>query len=286
MIIWLASYPKSGNTWLRAFISSLLYSDNGKMNKDLWQKINQFPLKDNFKDLINNEEIFLLKEKNDVYELFKEMINAQYKINLDKKIKFLKTHFLNCTINNYSFTDYNNTLGTIHILRDPRNVISSLLNHYNLENLESACKFMFNEENWIVDEPNLPYAPLLLSSWGTHYNLWKQSQKNYLLIKYENLINYPIEEFTKIKEYIENIMKIKINDEIFNNALRSTSFENLKEMETKNQFTENSINKKTNKKNVFFRLGKNNQWKKTLKKEIKNQIENRFYKEMKELGYL
>jgi len=81
-------------------------------------------------------------------------------------------------------------------------------------------------------------------------------------------------------------MKIKINDEIFNNALRSTSFENLKEMETKNQFTENSINKKTNKKNVFFRIGKNNQWKKTLKKEIKNQIENRFYKEMKELGYL
>ena len=29
MIIWLASYPKSGNTWVRAFISSLLYSENG-----------------------------------------------------------------------------------------------------------------------------------------------------------------------------------------------------------------------------------------------------------------
>ena len=43
MIIWLASYPKSGNTWLRALLSSYYYSNNGIFQFDLLKKINQFP---------------------------------------------------------------------------------------------------------------------------------------------------------------------------------------------------------------------------------------------------
>ena len=45
MIIWLASYPKSGNTWVRSIISSLLYSSDGDFNFDLIKKIKQFPEK-------------------------------------------------------------------------------------------------------------------------------------------------------------------------------------------------------------------------------------------------
>ena len=62
MIIWLASYPKSGNTWLRAFISALIYSENGIMNKNLWSKISQFPLAKNFDNLIFDKDIFYLKK--------------------------------------------------------------------------------------------------------------------------------------------------------------------------------------------------------------------------------
>ena len=63
MIIWLASYPKSGNTWLRAFISSILFTKDGLMQKDLWTKIPQFPLFSHFEDLIDNKDIFYLKKK-------------------------------------------------------------------------------------------------------------------------------------------------------------------------------------------------------------------------------
>ena len=31
-ILWIASYPKSGNTWMRAIISSLFFSNNGKFS--------------------------------------------------------------------------------------------------------------------------------------------------------------------------------------------------------------------------------------------------------------
>jgi hypothetical protein len=53
------------------------------------------------------------------------------KVNLDKKIKFFKTHHINCKIGENSFTNNNNTLGTIYIVRDPRSLVESFSNFYN-----------------------------------------------------------------------------------------------------------------------------------------------------------
>ena len=50
MIIWLASYPKSGNTWLRALLSSYIYSEDGKFDFDLLSKIDSFPSDRYFKN--------------------------------------------------------------------------------------------------------------------------------------------------------------------------------------------------------------------------------------------
>ena len=54
MIIWLASYPKSGNTWVRSIISSLLYSKDGNHSFDQLNYIDQYPVKKYFKNLIND----------------------------------------------------------------------------------------------------------------------------------------------------------------------------------------------------------------------------------------
>ena len=45
MIIWIASYPKSGNTWVRSIIASLLYTNDGIFDLRLLNKIDQFPEK-------------------------------------------------------------------------------------------------------------------------------------------------------------------------------------------------------------------------------------------------
>ncbi len=287
MIIWLASYPKSGNTWLRAFVSALIYSENGIMNKNLWSKISQFPIVKNFDDLIFDKDIFYLKKKEHVYKLFEQLINAQYKLNLDNKIKFLKTHFLNCKVEQSNFTDQANTLGTIHIVRDPRNVISSLKNHYDLNNYKDACEFLFNNEKWIIEkeETKLLHAPTLLSSWSTHYNMWKRAKKNYLLIKYENLIDNTFYEFKKIKDYLENIMNIKIEQEKFENAIKSTSFDKLKNMENQNEFFE-SVRGEGDKNVTFFKFGEKNKWQNLLDKDLAENIVKKFQKEMEELNYI
>ena len=54
MIIWLASYPKSGNTWVRSFLSAYYYSKDGKFNFSLLKKIRQFPSKDFFNDKLKS----------------------------------------------------------------------------------------------------------------------------------------------------------------------------------------------------------------------------------------
>ena len=77
MIIWLASYPKSGNTWLRSIISSLLYTDSGQFKIELLKKIPQFPVERNFQEFTNNFT--------DIHEIKKYWILAQSKINLDRK---------------------------------------------------------------------------------------------------------------------------------------------------------------------------------------------------------
>ena len=53
MIVWCASYPKSGNTWVKAIITSLLYSEDGIFNFDMLKKIGQFPIRHQFKDFID-----------------------------------------------------------------------------------------------------------------------------------------------------------------------------------------------------------------------------------------
>ena len=88
MIIWLASYPKSGNTWVRAIISSILYSKDGKHNFSQLDFIDQYPVKKYFKNLIN--DFYNLDE------IKKNWITSQNLINTDGKIRFLKTHHIYC----------------------------------------------------------------------------------------------------------------------------------------------------------------------------------------------
>ncbi len=90
MIIWLASYPKSGNTWLRSMIASYFYTKSGEFNFGLLNYIDQFPTFTHFRDY---KDSFEKPESTSKYWL-----DAQSKINADKKIKFLKTHNALCKI--------------------------------------------------------------------------------------------------------------------------------------------------------------------------------------------
>tara|TARA_B100000242_G_scaffold290847_1_gene263000 strand:- start:526 stop:1380 length:855 start_codon:yes stop_codon:yes gene_type:complete len=284
MIIWIASYPKSGNTWLRAFITSLLYKDKNLNVLNKLKQIHAYPLSKDFYNLLDNFENF--KNISENWE------KSQSILNLDKKIKFLKTHHILCSINGKFFTNYKNSLGVIYIVRDPRNVIISLKHHYSFKNYDEALKFMLDKHRFsgkmgkketFTRETEFP---TYISNWHNHYNSWKNFKKNYLLIKYEDLIKNPKVNFKEVTKYLSKLLKIKIDEEDLDDAILKSSFKNLKQSEEKFGFSEAAPDKITNRKKKFFNLGPDNMWEEDLPVNIRKKIESTFNEEMKELNYL
>ena len=292
MIIWLASYPKSGNTWLRTIIGHFFEeieneSDVFKASK----KIRAYPYKNDFIELdeIFKDDKFTENNKKSIIEsTIKNWIPSQSKINLNDQINILKTHNMLCKINlentDYSFSDLENTLGIIHIVRDPRNILTSLKNHFSIDDDKEALDFIFRENNWIGFRENR--IPEFLSSWKSHYNSWKRFPKNNLLVKYEDLLFDTKNQIIRLKDYFSNFIDIKISEEKIMKIISNTSFENFQKQEKNNRFDENAFSEMLGKKKIFFNLGPKNDWKKILDKETSILIENSFRSELIELGYL
>ena len=279
MIIWLASYPKSGNTLLRSILSTYFYSQDGVLQFENLNKISQFPQTHHFLPLgidIENDK-----------EVFKNFINAQNLINDEKgKLKFFKTHSSLCKIHDCNFTDLKNTLGAIYIVRDPRNVVTSFANHYSL-NIDEATETILDESRFM--EKTFKNCKVFLGSWSSNYNSWKnlQKSKKYLLIKYEDLISKKKSVILKIFKFFETLgFKSEIDMIKLNKAIKTTDFDNMKTKEEKETFQEALIDDKTGKRKIFFNLGPKNDWRIYLDEKNKEKIETNFYNEMKELEYL
>ena len=283
MIFWVASYPKSGNTWLRALLASYYYSKDGTFDQKLLKKIEQFPQKKNF---FSNFDY----NQNIVADTSRFWIKAQELINLDKKLRFFKTHNILGGLNGNQFTNTKNTIGGIYIVRDPRNVITSLKNHFEM-NDSDALEFMLNKNKYTYNyHTENDYSDFqFISSWENNYKSWR-NQKNIPVkfIKYEDLNSKTYEVFKDLIKFINITSK---NPNIFNKnkaqkAIYSSSFDNLKTIESKNGFSESILSKKRTKKISFFHLGPKNNWKNIFSEDYQNKLTLKFESNLKELNYI
>lgn len=286
MIIWIASYPKSGNTWVRALVSAYLYSQNGRFDFNKLNRINQFPSK--------NYLSYFIKNFDDPTQAPKYWIPVQSKINLKNKIIFFKTHNAMCAIGGHQFTNKENTIASIYVVRDPRNVITSIANHYELST-DQAYDFFTNKRKIIFTKNTSPDGRLFeekgnvhfVGSWKDHYASWKNiGFAPIKIIKYEDLINDTYGVFLSILKFLSNFMSIQIDEKKIQNAIQTCSFDVLKKKEEKEGFFEAPISEKVNKKIIFFKLGKKNNWKNYLDPAVEKKIRIAFSDEMQELGYL
>jgi hypothetical protein len=278
MIIWIASYPKSGNTYLRSFLASYYYTDNGKFDFDHLIKIHQFP------------NIKLSKFKPETKEeASKNWIFNQNNFFEKNKLNLVKTHNCLYPFKGNKFTSTNETLGAIYIVRDPRNIITSMTHHYSLD-YKKALAYMLDEDCSLLeksheqDHSNFTY----LNSWSNHYRSWKNNKDfETLFIKYEDIKKDKEETFNKIILFVNRLMKknFNIDEKKLLNSIKSTNFSNLKNKELNECFEESVYSNKTGKKINFFNLGFNNRWQKLLPPDIKNEVNQKFRENLKELNY-
>ena len=283
MIFWIASYPKSGNTWLRTLISAYYYSKDGIFNQSILKNIGQFPEKRHFVDFNYNPE--------NVTDTAKFWIKSQEKINKDKKIRFFKTHNIFGKVNNYDFTNKDNSAGCIYIVRDPRNVITSLENHYEMHH-EEALKWITNLNKYIYDVHKIKedgYSNFqFISSWNMNYKSWNIQKKIPIkIIKYEDLQKETFVVFKDIVEFVNKTLNIKekIDIDKLKKSVNSTNFNKLKNDEKNNGFIEAVLSKKNEEKIPFFNLGPDNDWRKILDKDKQEKLTNIFKDDLIELGY-
>ena len=230
-----------------------MYSKNGIFDFKLLEQILQFP----------DERYFtkFTKDTGNLNEIKKYWILAQKEINSDRKLRFFKTHHLNCKIDNYSFTDKNNTLGVIYIVRDPRNLVSSISNHFS-KSMEESKNFLLTSK--IIagrkKDGGMKKEDLktLIGTWSEHYNFWKKND-NYLLIKYEDLVDNPLKELDRIIIFLSKFIKVNTNKIKNENIINSTNFEKLKSLENEGRFKESAYDDSGKIKNFFYK-GPKNKW--------------------------
>ena len=271
MIVWIASYPKSGNTWVRSFLASYYFGHEGMFDVKHLEKIQDYPNKQFFKNEVKKGEIH------------KHWDESQKNLIDQKQIRFLKTHNSLIKAFGNDFTQPKYTLGVIYIIRDPRNVITSLKNNNNFKTYEEALQMMLNENAVLSDYSHLNNNAKtnIINSWKINYQSWLSNNFfRRLTIRYEDLIADPFQTFRDVLVFVNTICRFNDNFKLnkFNNAVKSTSFDALQNLEEMGKFSENVYSVNEKKKIKFFNQGPNNDWRKILNKDLIKKM-NEIYKE-------
>ena len=277
MIIWIASYPKSGNTYIRSFLSAYFFTNTGNFDFKLLKNIEQFPDKQFFNGFIDN-----------IDDASKSWLSIQKDLIKTNKTRFLKTHSAFISFNNNQFTNAETALGSVYIVRDPRSIVTSIMNHFSMDQFEAA-EMLFDEDRGIKSSDGNLATYSFLSSWCNHFNSWNNLKTiKSILIKYEDLEKSNEEIFSNLIRYINNLIGSNegIDHQKFIKALETTKFSFLKKKEGEEGFVESVYSKSKDHKIPFFNQGFKNDWEKILEKKVLDKIEKKFYKEMKLLGYL
>ena len=279
MIIWISSYPKSGNTWIMFLIANYFFNIERKDNFEIVNKnIIKFPPASLIKKFTTKKELI-----ENPYNISKYWLKAQEQAKIMKgNVAFLKNHNALVSVNGNEFTNENFSLASIYIIRDPRDVVVSYAHYSNLafdKVIQNLCdKNLYYNLTDYHDFPDIE----ILGSWKFHYISWRDGVPNMpkIIVRYEDLIKDSYSCFYKIINFLSKILNFKLDEEQIKFSVENSKFEKLQNNENKFGYIKNNSN--TN----FFHSGKIQQWKNILNKSQIKTIENTFKEEMELLGYL
>ncbi len=271
-IVWLASYPKSGNTWARIFLANYFANPSeplslGEMTKYStgdailrhYQSVagrkidpNNFPLTLSLRDKVLRS---IISNKADAY--------------------LVKTHNWRRAVNGIELIPPQYTRSAIYILRNPLDMVLSSARHYAIS-AEKAVESISQEGK--VVPPSDKTVPVVQGSWSEHVKSWTSfSPYPVLVVRYEDMLSDPHENFGKILTHLG----IPIDKERLDRAIQFSSFSQLKKLEEKTGFVEKSEHAES-----FFASGKSDQWKNELPPELVEKVCHLHSDTMKRYGYL
>jgi aryl sulfotransferase len=277
-IVWLASFPKSGNTWFRILLANLAGgADRGPSDiNDLEERGGIASSREEFEaqtlldsGLLSHEDIDDLRPS--VYSAIAAEACEQ---------RWVKVH--DAYTRNSSgepLFGYRTALGAVYLVRDPRDVAVSLA-HHNSTTIDEAITLM-NAADGALCRGRKGMAPQLrqrLTGWGGHVTSWlDQNDLPVLTVRYEDMVSAPAQCLACALGFAGR----SVAHPDVERAVRHASFEELQRQERKTGFGE-----RMSRTAPFFRAGQSGGWRETLTAAQARALEQCHGAVMERLGYV
>ena len=274
-IVWLASYPKSGNTWMRAFLHNLFYNearpaDLNKMQGEILQSDGSLMW-------------FRMLDKRPVSEWSPEDVAAmrpkvcELIARGQKGSVFCKTHNALMTVHGHPTINLDVTSGAIYIVRNPLDVAASSADFMGTD-LDQAITLMATDFLEMPHDPDRNNVSIISGNWSQHVASWTGRASDRLhVVRYEDMLYKPSATFGGVARFLG----LKPSRQRLLRAIRNSSFRTMQRQEEADGFKERSQHQKR-----FFRRGKAGGWKDELNESQVQRICEAHGEQMKRFGYL
>ena len=272
-ILWLASYPKSGNTWVRAFLANLV------ANRPTPMPLSELP---KYGRLEADPELYSRVSGRSSTQLdFDQLCALRPRVHAAiaaaaPRTVFVKTHSMAGVHDGVPLLSPDVTSGAIHVVRNPLDVAISMSHHFDIT-LDAAIDFLGDERAATENSPL--FVTEFLGSWSAHVKSWADIESpRILVLRYEDLLERPAKTFGKIAR----LCGVPASDrDRVERAIRHSSFASLAAMERRDGFVEVPIKGRN-----FFRAGRANQWREALSRDQVLRIVARHRDQMTRFRYV
>jgi Sulfotransferase domain len=264
-IVWLASYPKSGNTWVRAFLHN--YIVNGQTPHSI-NSLVDFSVAECAGAFFGQNTAGLSTQE---VQKLRPAVHEQL-TRLHDDLVFVKTHNAHLAVHGVPLCSPSVTAGAVYIVRDPRDVALSYAAFARKE-VDEIIDFM--GETGAANASDARQVFELLGSWSEHALSWVASPKR-LLVRYEDLLNEPERYFARIIRFLG---RGEVDNARLARAISFSGFNELAGQEAAGGY------RAAGGAEIFFRAGKAGQWRERLTAAQVNQIETAHGAVMQKFGY-
>ena len=267
LITWIASFPRSGNTWLRALITA--YANGGEVDiNQIMQTGDKEPM---YYGGILNQAINTWSMTDQA--MLKPTAMMRMLEHAGNNL-LLKTHDYNREIAGVEQIPPYLSRAAIYIVRDPRDVALSFLNHYDMPDMDAALDNMLTDETLSRFPDKGLFVPQ--GSWQLHAASWlRKTPYPVHVLRYEDLLEQPFKEFGKVVRFL----KIDFDAKLLKKSIQACEFSRMQKAEQKTGFQEGVGQ-------VFFHKGQANRWQAELSQTHQDRIVKACREQMKAFNYL
>ena len=271
-IIWLASYPKSGNTWLRAFLHNFLQAPERSYDINRLTELTRGESQTHLYRALDPDFDQHYSDAR-VRELRPLVHRAFTQTSPDNVL--VKTHNALVADDGHPLISLDLTAGAIYVVRDPLDVAISF-SHHNRTTVDNIIEFMNTSSAATKNNEKNVYE--FYDTWSGHVASWTATPNPTLhVMRYEDMLANPQKAFSAVVKFLG----IDAPRQRIEKAVRLSSFTVLKEQERRQGFRE-----RPSRMEAFFREGKAGQWKKVLTKEQVAAIVAAHREQMARFGYV